>query len=68
MKRKFRRLRRQVIDDISHASAALVWNTLPEIGKLPCVEGFERLADHFRAAFMAYFDSRQGWLLEPSDN
>ena len=42
---------------------ALVWNLLPELAKLPCADGFERLADYFRTAFSAYFDGLEGWAL-----
>jgi hypothetical protein len=56
-------------EDIACASAADLWNNLPQIAKLPCVEGFERIADYFRTAFLAYFDSLDGWgLPEPSKN
>jgi hypothetical protein len=59
----------QLMDDVAAASAAYLWNILPEIAKLPCVEGFERLAEHFRTAFLAYFDGRCGWgLPAPSSN
>jgi hypothetical protein len=51
----------QLIEEVSMASAAEVWNLLPAIAKLPCVEGFERLADYFRTAFRVYFDGLNGW-------
>lgn len=57
------------LETVVYASAANLWNNLPQIAKLPCVEGFERLADYFRTAFIAYFDSLDGWgLPEPSKN
>jgi hypothetical protein len=58
----------ELIEDVSASSAAYVWNVLPEIAKLPCVEGFERLNEIFRTAFIAYFDGLDGWLPEPSEN
>jgi hypothetical protein len=61
-------LTRKLMEDISASSAAYTWNVLPEIAKLPCVEGFERLYDIFLTAFLAYFDGQEGWTPEPSDN
>jgi len=59
----------KLIEDVSAASAAYLWNILPEIAKLPSAEGFERLCEHFRTAFIAYFDGREGWeLLRFSEN
>ncbi len=58
----------ELIEDVSASSAAYLWNTLPEIAKLPCAEGFERLYDIFHTAFTAYFDGLEGWLPSPSDN
>jgi hypothetical protein len=54
----------QLIEDVSRASAALVWNILSELAKLPATEGFERLADYFRTALRAYFDGLEGWRTE----
>jgi hypothetical protein len=59
---------RELIEDVSAASAAYLWNILPEITTLPDSEGFERLRDIFRTAFIAYFDAREEWIPEPSDN
>ena len=58
----------ELIEDVSASSAAYTWNALPEIAKLPCAEGFERLYDIFRTAFIAYSDGLEGWVQEPSDN
>lgn len=58
----------KLIDDVAAASAAYLWNVLPQIAKLPCVEGFERLEEHIRTAFIAYFDGLDGWMLSPSNN
>jgi hypothetical protein len=59
----------QLAEDVSAASAAYLWNVLPDIATLSATEGFERLADHFRTAFLAYFDGLEGWgLPEPSEN
>jgi hypothetical protein len=59
----------KLVEDVAGASAAYLWNILPEIAKLPCVEGFERLVEHFRTAFLAYFDGLDNWVLpEPSEN
>jgi hypothetical protein len=58
----------ELIEDVSASSAAYTWNALPEIAKLPCTEGFERLCEIFRTAFMAYFDGLERWIPEPSDN
>jgi hypothetical protein len=58
----------EIIEDVSASSAAYTWNALPEIAKLPCPEGFERLYEIFRTAFMAYFDGLEGWISEPSNN
>ncbi len=64
-----RHLSGKLVEDVSAASAAYLWNILPEIAKLPSVEGFERLCEHFRTAFLAYFDGLEGWRLpEFSDN
>jgi hypothetical protein len=58
----------ELIEDVSAASATYLWNLLPEIAALPACEGFERLRDVFRTAFLAYFDALDGWIPEPSDN
>jgi len=64
-----KRSSRQLMETISAASAAIVWNCLPEIAKLPRDEGFERLEDCFRTAFITYLDGLGNWgLPEPSDN
>lgn len=56
-------------DDVSSASAASLFNVLPELLKLPAPQQFERLREHFRTAFLAYHDGLAGWALpEPSRN
>jgi hypothetical protein len=58
----------QLIEDVCAASAAYLFNVLPEIAKLPAKEQFERLAVHFEAALLAYKDGMRGWneIPEPS--
>ncbi len=56
----------ELIEDISAASAAYLWNILPEIAALPGSEGFERLCDVFRTAFIVYFDARNERVPEPA--
>ncbi|VTR93423.1 unnamed protein product [Gemmata massiliana] len=51
----------RLIEDVSRASAAHVYGDLAALAALSPREGFERLADHFRSAFCAYFDGRAGW-------
>jgi hypothetical protein len=58
----------EIIEDVSASSAAYTWNVIPEIAKLPCAEGFERLYEIFQTAFLAYFDGLEGWAPEPSKN
>ena len=58
-----RQLSNKLIADVSAASASYLWNIFPEIAKLPPAEGFERLCEHFRTAFLAYLDGREGWVL-----
>ncbi|QJW94195.1 hypothetical protein [Frigoriglobus tundricola] len=55
-------------DDVCAASAAYLFNLLPDLVKLPAPEQFQRLAAHFEAALLAYHDGINGWLPEPSQN
>ncbi len=56
-------------EDVCAASAAYLFNLLPELVKLPATEQFERLAAHFEAAITAYVDGLAGWIIpEPSKN
>jgi hypothetical protein len=52
---------------VASSYAANLWNVLPGIVKLPCVEGFERLVLHFEAA-LAAFSEGCGQFPEPSEN
>jgi hypothetical protein len=53
----------------AHACAANLWNVLPGIFKLPCVEGFERLVLHFENAIELFSRGRSfGRVPEPSEN
>jgi hypothetical protein len=63
-----KRRSKELMEDVCGSSAAYTWNVLPEIAKLPCAEGFERLFDIFRTAFIAYSDGLEGWVPDPSDN
>jgi len=59
----------KLVEEVTNDLAAYIWNSLPQIAKLPCVEGFERLAKLFRNAFMNCFDGREGRCFpEPSRN
>jgi hypothetical protein len=54
---------------VASSYAANLWNVLPGIFKLPCVEGFERLVTHFQAALAAFSEGRGfGRVPEPSEN
>jgi hypothetical protein len=55
-------------EDVCAASAAYLFNVLPELVKLPAPEQFKRLAAHFEAALLAYRDGMSGWIPEPSPN
>ena len=57
-------------EDVAAASAALLWNILPDIVKLPACEGYARLQEHLEACIFAYRESLSGFGLppEPSDN
>ena len=55
-------------DDVAAASAAYLFNVLPEILKLPASERYARLAVHFEACLCAYKDGLAGWVPEPSKN
>lgn len=59
----------QLAGDVAAASAAYLFNVLPEILKLPASEQYERLRLHIEAAFLAYRDAQDGWVPPPfSDN
>lgn len=59
----------KLIEDVAAASAAYLFNVLPEITKLPATEQYERLKLHFSTAFLAYQDAQAGWVWpEPSLN
>jgi hypothetical protein len=60
--------RPDLIEDVCAASAAYLFNVLPEIAMLSAHEQFQRLAAHFEAALMAYRDGLAGWISEPSVN
>ena len=54
---------------VAASFAATLWNVLPEIFKLPCKDGFERLITHFEAALAAFSQGRGfGTVPEPSEN
>jgi hypothetical protein len=57
-------------EDVAAASAAYVYNLLPELAKLSPPEGFRRLYDLFHTAIVAYVESQCNWGLrsEPSKN
>lgn len=58
-----------LVDDISAASAAYLFNALSAIASLPASEAFERLKSHFEAALAAFIDGAARWCLpEPSEN
>ena len=50
---------RQLIEDVSRASAAHLLVQLPAI--VTSQEGFQRLTDSFRTALLAYADALAGW-------
>jgi hypothetical protein len=52
-------------DDVAAASAALLFNLLPEIVKLPAPEAYARLQSHIHAALLAYAESLEGWGFPP---
>ena len=49
-----------LVDDVSAASAAYLFNLLPALVKRPASEQYESLAAHFEAALMAYRDALAG--------
>lgn len=57
-------------EDVAAASAACLFNTLPEIMKLSAPEAYARLQEHIHTAILAYADGLINWGFppEPSDN
>jgi hypothetical protein len=60
----------ELIEDVSAASAAYVFNVAREILKRDAPDAFRRWYDLFYGAITAYRDARGGWLgdAKPSDN
>ena len=58
-------LKPAVVEDVSAATAAYVWNALPDIAALPAPEGFRRLKEIVETAFAAYADATGGWGVPP---
>jgi hypothetical protein len=58
----------RLVADVAAASAALMFNALSEIVKLPASEQYERLRLYIEAALIAHREAQEGWLLEPSEN
>jgi hypothetical protein len=64
------RLPPQLTEKVCAAKAAYLWNILPELIKLPCVEGYERLRAHLEGMLAACHEAMVNWGLppEPSEN
>ena len=61
---------RPLAKDVAAASAAYLFNILPEIMKLPAPEAYARLQAHIHTAILVYADGLNNWGFppEPSDN
>jgi hypothetical protein len=57
-------------EDVAFASAALLFNLIPEILKLPPAEQYRRLVDHMLGCLAASYDDvpDEFFLPDPSDN
>jgi hypothetical protein len=56
-------------EDVSAASAAYIWDVLPEIMSSESGEGFQRLAIYVHTAIKAYFGDEEYFVVpEPSRN
>lgn len=53
--------RKQLAEAVSEASAAILFNVLPALIKLPASECHERLRVHFATALSAYHQGLRGW-------
>ncbi len=53
-------LRQRIVDDVAAASAAHLYNVLPEIAKLSPPEQYRRLKAHFETALLAYANAVDG--------
>ena len=64
------RIDNPLAEDVAAASAACLFNTLPEIMKLPAPEVYARLQDHIHTAILAYREGLNHWGFppEPSNN
>jgi hypothetical protein len=55
--------------DVAAASAAYLFNCLPELTKLPASECFQRLEAHIHTSIIAYLEGLRNWgVPEPSKN
>lgn len=53
--------------DVAAASAAYLWDVLPEILKTAPEEAVRRLALHFETAIRACFEGRENWGFPPDE-
>ena len=60
------RLLDPLVTDIGAASAAYLWDVLPEIVSAGRDEAFHRLAVHFETAIRAYFEALENWGFPPA--
>lgn len=58
----------RLVEEVCAASAAYLFNLMPELVKLPATEQFKRLVAHFEAALLAFHDNLPPWVPEPSQN
>ena len=53
--------------DVAAASAAYLWDVLPEILKTAPEDAVRWLALHFETAIRAYLDGRENWGFPPAE-
>lgn len=58
----------RLVEEVCAASAAYLFNLLPQLVQLPAAEQFKRLASHFESALLAFHDSLPPRVPEPSPN
>lgn len=58
----------RLVEEVCAASAAHLFNLMPELARLPATEQFKRLAAHFEVALLAFHDNLVPWVPEPSPN
>lgn len=54
-----------LIEDVAAASAAYLFNMLPEIVKLAAPEAYAQLQTHIHSALIAYAESLNNWGFPP---